>query len=196
MKPREMTGNLTAATASTNNENSTNSLSGSPADSLAWQMPLSHTDDNQSLHIDTNAAATSSASLSEVRSPVATTSLPPPSKRVNAPGIKSKLEDDVAAELLQSIRESEKEPDDDESFFKSCLPMVKELTNSEKLEFRINVQQLLLRFQRRKDSRAATTMTRPPQEEYYTTDTTSTCYSGGSGTNYYQDCYHENDYNN
>ncbi|GFR83069.1 hypothetical protein ElyMa_000641500 [Elysia marginata] len=60
---------------------------------------------------------------------------------------KAPAEDEVAAELLKVVRESDK-LDEDEQFFNSCLPMVRTLSG-EKLEFRNSVQQLLLQAVRR-----------------------------------------------
>ena len=66
---------------------------------------------------------------------------------------KAPAEDEVAAELLKVLRESDK-VDEDEQFFNSCLPMVRTLSGEEKLEFRISVQQLLLKAVRRRSTAA------------------------------------------
>ena len=66
---------------------------------------------------------------------------------------KAPAEDEVAAELLKVVRESDK-LDEDEQFFNSCLPMVRTLSGEEKLEFRISVQQLLLQAVRRRSTAA------------------------------------------
>ena len=66
---------------------------------------------------------------------------------------KAPAEDEVAAELLKVVRESDK-VDEDEQFVNSCLPMVRTLSGEEKLEFRISVQQFLLQAVRRRSTAA------------------------------------------
>ncbi|GFO23164.1 transcription factor adf-1 [Plakobranchus ocellatus] len=63
-------------------------------------------------------------------------------------------EGNAPSEAIKVLRESKTAYDDDEHFFRSCLPMVRQLSMEQKLEFRINVQQLLLQAVRQREHTA------------------------------------------
>lgn len=76
------------------------------------------------------------------------------------------VNNDATTEFIKAIKEfkSERNNNDDEQFFKSCIPMLQQLTHVQKLEFRISVQQLLLRFLRETDKSPESVMALSKQE--------------------------------
>ncbi|RUS75165.1 hypothetical protein EGW08_017073 [Elysia chlorotica] len=146
--------------------------SGSPAlhvPSQQWNAssrpatPQEESNDSQEIHsLPSPTQHTLPSSPSPSQHPL--TSLPSPSptpassagsdkKATRLVKRKAPAEDEVAAELLKVLRESDK-LDEGEQFCNSCLPMVRTLSGEGKLEFRTSVQQLLSQAVRRRSTAA------------------------------------------
>jgi hypothetical protein len=72
--------------------------------------------------------------------------------------------------LKKQKENDRKEPDEDGAFFTSLIPSVKLLTNDEKIQFRIEVLQILQRFKKNKTANTGTYSTiqyRNPQSLQY-----------------------------
>lgn len=85
---------------------------------------------------------------------------------IREPGKKRKGTD-LDVEVLKALKEPEREPDENELFFKSLLPMLRKLDPMDAMMYRHEVQGLLIRYVQ-KSQRARTPETPPSfsQDEY------------------------------
>lgn len=56
---------------------------------------------------------------------------------------KRQSNDEFEREIIKALKNSEKLPDDDESFFNSVLPSVRKMSEDDKFEFRVGVLNLI-----------------------------------------------------
>ncbi|KAJ3634951.1 hypothetical protein MTP99_007891 [Tenebrio molitor] len=86
------------------------------------------------------------------------------------PNIEEQMSQFIDTTLKKQKENDRKEPDEDGAFFTSLIPSVKLLTNDKKIQFRIEVLQILQRFKKNKTANTGTYSTiqyrNPPSLQY------------------------------